>query len=763
MPEISFHPIVQPTAIIAVMTALVALLWIGPSFTPVPPMRRGILIALRLCTIIVLGVCMFRPGCVARVEKPQTAVLNVVIDQSRSMELPHREDQSSRWTTAEQAVRANRVAWETLRNERLEVRFFFFDSQIHPAEYDGIVPVWPPQPTGSETDIGWALLSSMREVRDQRLIGVVLLTDGIQNVADSPVELLDAVQMMADQEIPLYAVPFGLPADTGELADLAITNLAEQHRIRVKNRLNVQATLQARGFVNQQVTVELLVSSKDEPERVVDQQLLTPRQSLEEFLVNLSFIPTDVGRYRLRVRCRGNATEVALRNNELPSFLNVYEGGSRIVYIEGETNFGQMFLRPMVRRSAEGMELEFLKVDREFPPSIRSTARILELVNDPSVDVFLLGDVDARLLGQSQTEDPVFQVLAQAVAKGKGLLMMGGYHSFGAGFYHATPLADVLPIRMSRTEGQPFSGDIRRDLHIEREFRVVPARRHFLTQLVASEDPHISWARLPPLPAANLVLGVKEAAMVLLQTDAGEPILVIGNYGAGRVACLATELTYLWRRSGHAAEFDTFWEQLLLWLSFRDELQQRTIQIDLPRRRFQPASDIGFSVLARDDSGSSLPDVEFRGTLTSPMGETKSVPITKMSDRYGGELERDWVREPGIYLLEIEGRANEQELGRSDIEFVVFDHDRERANPASDPVLLARLADQTANYGGRSVLPEELETLLTELAQNPPEMKIEVPLRWQLGQTALDGSLVLLLFVALLTTEWALRKRWQLV
>ncbi|HMP80807.1 MAG TPA: glutamine amidotransferase, partial [Pirellulaceae bacterium] len=566
MPDISFHPVAHWGIVIGLLAVLVALLWVSPSYAQVTPSRRGVLVFLRMCLIVVLGVCMIRPGCVTRVEKPQTAVINVLIDQSSSMQLPHRADQSSRWASAQSTIRNLGAVWERLRAQRLDIRYYFFDGQTHIAEVDQNLPVWPEQPEGSETDMGQALISSVRDVRDQRLVGVILMTDGVQNATDSAVELFDAVQLLADQGIPLYSVPFGLPADTGELADLAITNLAEQHRIRVKNRLNVQTTMQARGYVNQEVAIELLISSKDEAERVVDRKVVVPRQPFEEFIINLTYIPTEIGRYRMRVRCRGNVPEVALRNNELPSFLNVYEGGSRIVYLEGETNFGQMFLRPMVRRSAEGMELEFLKVDREYPPTVGTTARIQELVNDPSVDVFIIGDLDARLLGQSQTDDPVFQALAQAVAKGKGLLLLGGYHSFGAGFYHATPLAEVLPIRMGRTEGQPFAGDIRRDLHIERAFRVVPSRRHFLTQLSPAEDPAVTWGRLPPLPAANLILGVKDAALVVLETDGGEPILVIGHHGAGRVACLATELTYLWRRSGFAAEFDTFWEQLFLWL-----------------------------------------------------------------------------------------------------------------------------------------------------------------------------------------------------
>jgi hypothetical protein len=59
--------------------------------------------------------------------------------------------------------------------------------------------------------------------------------------------------------------------------------------------------------------------------------------------------------------------------------------------------------------------------------------------------------------------------------------------------------------------------------------------------------------------------------------------------------------------------------------------------------------------------------------------------------------------------------------------------------------------------------PEEFGRLLDEIATQTPDMKIEIPNKWRLGDTWQDGAVFLLLFVAFLTTEWYLRKRWGLV
>jgi hypothetical protein len=53
--------------------------------------------------------------------------------------------------------------------------------------------------------------------------------------------------------------------------------------------------------------------------------------------------------------------------------------------------------------------------------------------------------------------------------------------------------------------------------------------------------------------------------------------------------------------------------------------------------------------------------------------------------------------------------------------------------------------------------------LLQELQKKADEFEVEVQTKWQFGDTAMSTWLLFLVFVTLLTTEWALRKRWGLV
>jgi len=61
------------------------------------------------------------------------------------------------------------------------------------------------------------------------------------------------------------------------------------------------------------------------------------------------------------------------------------------------------------------------------------------------------------------------------------------------------------------------------------------------------------------------------------------------------------------------------------------------------------------------------------------------------------------------------------------------------------------------------IAPEQLPALLEQLRDQPPEMDIEIQTKWQLADTPRDAWTLLILLVALLTAEWALRKKWGLV
>ena len=593
MDTLTFQPVLRPALLTLVFVLAVAMLMIGPSFVKLPGKRRLTLALLRMGLIGLALLATLRPGCVQRIEKNQAAVLLFLIDETRSMQLPHVTDNSTRWGAVEEVIKDNQGRFKQLIDKKIDVRFFGFDNRVRPLEVeDGVVKL-PKSPEGGETDIGSTLYETSLEVRDQRLLGVFLLSDGVQNVLDPEVELTAAADALNDMEVALYAVQLGLPGDTGQLADIAITNFAEQQIVNVKNDLTARATLVSRGYANQDIVVDLLLVDSAGQETKVKTEVVRPASNYAETEVRLKYRPTEPGEFRLKVRANPMPGELAIRNNELDAFLTVNDKGMRVLMLTGEIGNEQRFLRHSLP-TADFIQLDFVPIFA----NTRSRWPLTEyeqLFKDPSYDVFILADLDSRALHDPRSYTRSLDALADAVFNGKGLLMIGGYHSFGPGLYSQTPLADVLPVKMNENERQDFGEDARRDLHINTPFKIRPAKDHFLTRLGDSENSRAIWKKLPALKGANRIV-VKDNAEIILESDddAARPVLAAANVG-GRVLAFAGDSTWRWNLPempdgplGFKAEYDQFWRQVVLWLAFWDAQNDETLSIELPQRRFQP-------------------------------------------------------------------------------------------------------------------------------------------------------------------------------
>ena len=81
---------------------------------------------------------------------------------------------------------------------------------------------------------------------------------------------------------------------------------------------------------------------------------------------------------------------------------------------------------------------------------------------------------------------------------------------------------------------------------------------------------------------------------------------------------------------------------------------------------------------------------------------------------------------------------------------MVYQDDRELENPAADPALLKQISEIT---GGAALRPEELAKHLKAARRpRPPTTSV------QTEQRIWDNWPFFLIFVAILTAEWALRK-----
>ncbi|MEQ8788493.1 MAG: glutamine amidotransferase [Pirellulaceae bacterium] len=745
--------------VVAAAVFLTALLLLGPTFRAVSPFQRSVLTALRLLVVVLVVVFMMRPTCVTELTRRQSASLVVLLDQSRSMTLPSTSGATkSRWQAQREALEAAQQQLADLARD-LDVKVYSYDALPEPLTVENGKIAFPDQPTGDETDIGTSLYEAAvaKEV-GSRLAGVILLGDGTQTTYAPGVEMFQAGRELAQRGAPLYTVAFGPVGDAAQARDVEVEYLPDQYSVFARNELIVRAVVRVRLYVNNDIPVELIVEDESGASQVVATQTIRAKNSDEPIDVKFSYTPEEPGQYKLTVRAAQIPQERVTKNNELSAFLTVFEGGLRVLYLEGELRPEQKFLR-LALDASQDVEVDFQWIDKRLRD--RWPLQLAEFLREEDYDVFILGDLDSSALWREGDGEQTLRVLAEQIEKqGKGLIMLGGYHSFGPGLYGKTPLSAALPITTKDTERQDFGGDIREDLHLG-QVRMNPTGAHYLTRLASGEENDPLWQSLPPLLGANKFAGLKSSARVLAESPDGAPLLVAGEFGAGRVLAFAGDSTWRWWMMGHADEHRRFWRQIVLWLARRDDLVQDDVWLKLPQRRFDPGTRVEFTGGAKTSTGEVIADARFEGVLTLPDGAAETIELSRDGDGVVGRI--DDTSQPGVYRMELVGRNNERTLGAARATFEIFDRDVELANSAANPDQLRRLAERTAEFRGRAVTPEELPAALEEIRANLPPLELTVKEPHELFDSAAAAWGLFLLVVLLLTGEWILRKRWSLV
>ncbi|HMO14042.1 MAG TPA: glutamine amidotransferase [Pirellulaceae bacterium] len=758
MNQWTFEPIAGPLVIAVFAAVLCALLFLKPNFVSLNPAKIRALVTIRMAIIALAFLCVIRPGCVTQVEQVQTGVVQIFVDTTRSMQLPHGPSQESRYEALKTMISKNADKLRQLDDSHIKVRWFAFDTEIEEIDMQSGQLQLPPEANGDETDIGTSLFAGLQLVRNQRLLASVLASDGNQNAIDPPIGLYDAVRSLSELQVPLFTIPFGQADQSEQLADLAIENLADQYSVRANNTMRVTATLTARGFAGQQIPVQLIIIDRAGNEQVVDTQRISLSQGFEQRPIQLSYTPDRAGQYQMIVRAPPQPNETALANNELPSFLTVEDRGVSVLYLHGNLSWEQKFLRAALS-SDSVISIDSFAIDhrlrRNWPLDLST------VLNSREYDVVILGDVDSRSIYNEQFQAQNLATITEMISRGKGFLMLGGKHSFGAGLYHRTPLADYLPIVMESHEVQDMDEPTRMDLHLQGPLRAKPKRSHFTTRLGQGKQGGDVWEELPSLDIANRIKP-KSTAIVLLSTEADDPLLVATTVG-GRVLAFAADSTWRWRTQYSNEIHARFWRQIILWLAGQDEMIGDDVWIAMQQRRFNLGQEVTFQAGITSLTGEAAINSELDVTLVHADGTQISLDVRPSGEYFTGVAGRQQISTPGLYTLQVAGRLDGRELGQAEAQFVIVDDDREKSTSGADPELLARLAYQTTEWGGRLVDPEDFSLLLDELRKLAPSNKILTPKRWRLGDTWQDSLSYLLVFVGLLAVEWILRKRWAMV
>jgi len=708
------------------------------------PIQYGLL-GLRLAAALVLIWAMFRPSLVISETDDRSGQLVLAWDISRSLTIADGAGGETRWQTIRGLIENNQDLFDQIAEKVDLVRFQFSDevTQVEkPAE----------EATGEQTAIGSTLDYLNRNLPTDVVTSVILFSDGAQR-ALPPFDLdpRGAVrQFRAGHSAPIHTVGVG----TSTLSDSSMDQIAENLKVNPtvfeKNEVIVGADLRALGVANRDLTGRLKVEdltvrdpNKDRMIQVDIKKLRTTRTQ-DVLPIELSWTPQYAGEYKISVEFDPVDGELITTNNVLTTFVTVLKGGLNVAYFD--------IWRPEIGKVKEigrspDIQIDFQQV--RYRGQAEPTKIDSEWFDPGKYDVYIIGDVPAKVFGETN-----LRKLKDAVSQGAGLLMTGGFHSFGAGGYANTPLNDLLPVVMYPTEVLN-EDEFDDSQQINEKVQMLPTdegRNDFVMRLGEIGDESSGWEKLPKLEGATKLTPKKLGlARVLAESEEKQPLLIAQEYNPGRVMAFAGDTTYLWYLAGFDQQQQRFWRQVILWLANKDSQGDESVWVKLEGRRFRPGQTVPFTFGARDEEGKPLDDVDFQLQVVGPENRRFPVQPQRSGEINFGEFVES--AEPGEYRVEVSAVKDGAPLGYSaKARFVIFEQDLELYNPAADPSLLQEISSITQ---GRFVRPEEFRQFLEEMIEkgiSRETTRNHVISLW-------DNWVLLVGFVALMTAEWFLRKK----
>lgn len=698
---------------------------------------RVVLTALRLAALALVLFCLFRPTLIVRAAVPQQNVVAVLLDDSRSMQIPDWNGQARGAYLTEQFGTPESPLMQAL-SDRFLVRVFRFSSTAGRLESPGDLSF-----DGSQTRLGAALDGAREELSGLPVSGIVLMSDGADT---SDASMADALLGLKAQQLPVYTVGVGSPQLP---RDIQIDRV-NTPRVALKDAsLLVDVTVTQTGFAGRAVTIYV----EDEGRIVGSEELQLPADG-RPATVQVRAAASEAGPRLFTFRVAPLADEMITQNNARQALIDVRDDREKILYFEGEPRFEMKFLRRAItddenlqvvalQRTADN---KFLRLDVDDPDELlggfpRTREELF------SYRALILGSIEAGAFTGDQ-----LQMIADFVdRRGGGLLMIGGARSFGEGGYGGTPVADVLPLTIDPSTRASEPAELAR-------LQVLPTRAgetHASTQIAATEAASaVRWRDLPQVTSVNAPLEPKPAAIVLLSgTDERgreQPVLTWHQYGRGKAVALTLQDTWQWQMHATMSLEDqtheNYWRQVLRWLV---NGVPGVVEARGAVERVEPGEPMTVEATVKDKAHVELNGADVTARVTRPNGGTIDVPLEWSGDVDGLYRGTFVSSEAGTYEVAVDASEGSDIVG-SDVAFVrAGPSDEEFFDPTMHEAPLQRIAEES---GGRFYTPETAAGLAEDVRYTGRGVtSVEERDLWNM-------PIVLIALMSLVCAEWGYRR-----
>ena len=736
---------------------------------------KGLMVALRLGAIAILGVMLWQPMLRSQRTETTQPILAVVLDESRSMALKDRWQEPkrkadlarafgdpgiSRATRAEMLARlVNKDDAATLRKlmEKNTLRVYRFGADVRSAELRKparrgekpaatavaasvlaeTLPLAPAKPVAEQTRIGNAIDYVLQDTAGQPLAGIVLLSDGGQNMGEDPAL---AARRSAENKAPIFSIGFGDPTPP---RDVMVAGLLADEVVRKGDEVVVTVSVRQRGYNGQSVPLTLKLGDK------VLQRINVPlSKEGEKKEVNLSFTPDVVGAKTLTASIPTQSGELTVSNNQKSWPIRIIDKKLKVLYVEGKPRWEYRFLKNAILRDKTTI-FACILADAAPGSGGEGNVPIYGFPKDRkalfSYDIVIIGDVPRDFF----TAVDLKNLRAFVEERGGSLITIAG-ELFVPWQYRGTEMEAVWPIVVPPS---------RREQLFREPFQVAitdqGAANPMMFLLSDAERNRQLWNTLPGMYWCGVADRAKPGASVLAVhptmtgTDGKIPLMAVQQFGEGTSFMTMVDSTWQWRFRVGDKYFYRFWGQVVRTLT-PHELPgaNRFVRLTVDRTTYSLGEKVVLRarLLTPNYHPVRVPHVMAEMERTDGQRfPVKLEPLPGAAGVYTGE----WLPgQPGAFkaLLNTPSGGKTESLTN----VVVETSSLELEQPEQNEPLLKRLA---ALSGGQYLLWSEY----ANLPRLVPDRHLETQTRVE--HELWDAPLPLALFIMLLVGEWVLRKR----
>jgi len=551
---------------------------------------------------------------------------------------------------AQEAVEVARAAVFDKLAEKYDVQYFAFARRLEPIELksgggavvlEGASGISVSQPNASY--LGDAVLAVLDRAAGQRVSGILLFSDGQNTGGASPADAAAAARAYRRDGAPVYAVPVGSTAD---IQDVAIIDVYTSGLVAKKDTVRVHVTIEAHGFDGQTTKVELVAHSREGEKVLATKELVL--SGTEQQQVELTFVAEESGPQYLEVRVpeHPNESQQLRANNHDVTYVRVSEKKLKVLLLDGRPRWDFRFLKNALRRdngvagrlSTDDPEVVVETEWRRMPAADQVKALPATIEEISEYDVIILGDVSPELLTRERED-----LLIRAVQEyGVGLIVEAGPeympHAYGPDFQELLPV--VVKEGVAGREAkvfEPFRMEVSASGAVHEAMRLYEDIGR--NQVVWSRMPEYYWCAAVERPAAGAEVLAWNPSVRLAQGKL--PLISWHVAGEGKVMFIATDSTWLWRRTVGDRFFYKFWGQSVRSMAARDESGGAKSFIEVRPVRVQPGEEATIELTAFvDEEGKPREEPELVVAINGP-GGSRSIKLQRdprQTGRYRGSF-----------------------------------------------------------------------------------------------------------------------------